>query len=90
MLLIVPKTKPLSFGIKDWTYTLFRTLPSFYFLKLTLSEKRATVFIKTVDYFKKTVDYFSKRVDCFDKKGQVFQQKGDVSILTHPLHNPLL
>jgi hypothetical protein len=51
VLLIVPKTKPLSFGIKDWTYTLFRTLPSFYFLKLTLSEKRATVFIKTVDYF---------------------------------------
>ena len=62
-----------------------RHILSFYFLKLTLSVKGTTVFIKTVDYFLKTVDCFfaqstvlSERVNCFDKKE-------DVSILTHPL-----
>ena len=90
MVLIVPKTKPLSFGIKERAYTLFRTLSSFYFLKLTLSEKgqqfsskQSTIFLKQSTDFPKELTVSTKMVKCFDKKG-------DVSILTHPLHNPLL
>ena len=54
-----------------------RHILSFKFLKLNLSTKRSTVFIKIVDYFSKRVDpsvkkrltFSSKKVDLFVKKG---------------------
>ena len=68
-----------------------RHILSFKFLKLNLSTKGSTVFIKIVDCFSKRVDLFvkkswpfrqkrltlpSKKVDLFVKKGWPFRQKG--------------
>ena len=68
-----------------------RHILSFKFLKLNLSTKGSTVFIKIVDCFSKRVDpsvkrgwpfrqkrltFSSKRVNLFVKKGWPFRQKG--------------
>ena len=64
----------LKTHIKNMRVYQNRHILSFKFLKLNLSTKRSTVFIKIVDYF-------SKRVDPSVKKGWPFRQKG----LTFPL-----
>mgnify|MGYP000917787955 CR=1 FL=1 len=62
-----------------------RHILSFYCLKLTLSVKGTTVFIKTVDYFLKTVDCFFAQSTVLSERANCFDKKEDVSILTHPL-----
>ena len=70
-----------------------RYILSFKFLKLNLSTKRSTVFIKIVDYFSKRVDpsvkkgwpFRQKRLTFSSKRVDLLVNKKDMSILTHAL-----
>ena len=84
-------THRLKTHIKNMRVYQNRHILSFKFLKLNLSTKGSTVFIKIVDCFSKRVDSSvkkgwpfhqkgltlpSKKVDLFVKKGWPFRQKG--------------